>query len=1253
MMNFYVLKRIGAALFFNLLVLSAFAQMDEDCSAHPDDELMHDEHCAVFATVPIADATHISVTNGSWFSPSTWNTGTVPNSGAMVLIDSATTVTYDAVSETEINWIRIKGTLNFKNNVNTKIKVTTIVTDPIGHLNIGTSAEPILGTVTSKIIFPDQGSIDISNDPYEFTKGIISHGFMVVNGEYKKTFCAISKGLNAGASNLKLAETPTGWKVGDQLVLGGTNSNYAGDFVTNAKYHDEVLTITSISGKTIYFTNNATGGTTLQYEHKMPTGYGLKIYVANLTRNVIFESENFATIPIDQRGHIMLMHNLAQSISYAAFNGLGRTNKDILATDPVVNDMGMQVSGGSNVRGRYPIHMHKAGTNNILAVPTLIKGNAIVDPTSWGIVNHQSNANIDDNVVFDFFGAAFVTEDGNELGTFNRNIAIKGRKATTHTNLDERTLNVDFGYEGNGYWLQSSNVSVENNIAVSCSGDAYKVFSDDASMPATHRFKIPKANILNPEIAGVDDSIYTAVVPLRKFNGNIAYNCNSALMFWTHMLNNDNVGDFSSIENDPYTHSIMSLVQNCSFWNLLAAGISVKYSGQIQFKNVLLLGDVASQFADSDWISGNPSGGFGFITSTVTGQIVYEALTVKGWKRAVVAGRADDLQSGDDYEYNYRTAKIIGGVYNNNTHNIYPEEGTDEYGASEYYKFPKYFEISGAPSFTSIIANANPVADYAYSANGGLSVKFNGVLSNDSDPGVITPGEGNGIAAYVWNFGDGTTAYGVDPIHNFSIAGNYNVVLTVYDSQGKTGTITKTITVANTQYSNVFSNTGFETGTLLSTSLAKSTREYVGNGWIHKSNWQLVNGKATIYLSDKWRRPLVQIVKNEKALRGTVEFSFQAKNIGIGATGNDLICEIIGVNGEFIDPSLIEMNSIQKWNNNADVFSSTLLFSENFGLANYNWQTYTRNVNFGSGYEYIIIKYYSEGVKSGPAEEQGIDNVCLPCVCAIPQHLFEDELTASHAMLIWDNMGSEQYQLQYKTTVGGAWTTVTVENTYHELSALLANTSYSWKVRALCDGLWTSYSGEKIFITPNAGTACTSPGVLATSLITGTKATLTWNQIPAALQYQISYKKTTDVTWTNIFTTANSFMLTGLSPLTNYEWKVKTQCAAGWKDFTSTSLFTTMTLKEEDEQQLSSTEIVIYPNPVQNELNIQLPADISGELNLVIIDLLGHVVAEQSIQTGGGSNGIQLNISTIPTGVYLLTVYNQNIALATQKFIKQ
>lgn len=1232
-------------------ILSLDAQMADDCAAHPDDEMLHDEHCAVFALVPVDGATHIAVNSGSWFSASTWNVGTVPGNNAQVFVDSAMVVTYDAVSETQLNWVRVKGTLTFASNVNTQMKVTTIVVDPIGHFNIGTEALPVLSNITAKLIFPDLGPIDITNDPYEFGKGLINHGFTVISGSYKKTFCAISKSLNAGVSNIKLAEVPTGWKVGDQLVIGGTYATYIGDFDANSKFHDEVLTITGISGKSIQFTNNATGGNSLQYEHKMPAGYGLRIYIANLTRNVIIESENYTTIPIDQRGHVMFMHNVAQSIAYAAFNGLGRTNKDLLATDPIVDAMGNQIGGGENVRGRYALHLHRAGTNNIAATPTLIKGCAVVDPTSWGIVNHESNATIEDNVVFDFFGGAFVTEDGNELGTFSRNIAIKGRKATTETNLDTRTLNIDFGYEGNGYWIQSSNVSYANNIAISCAGDAYKVFSDDASMPPEGRHKIPRINILNPEIAGVDDSISTAVVPLRLFTGNIAYNCNSAMMFWTHMLNNDNVGDFSSFQNDPYTHTLMSVVEDFKYWGLLQAGITVKYSGQVHFKNGLLLGDISNQFAGSDWIAGNPVGGYAFIGSTVTGQMIYEGLTLKGWKRGVIAGRTDGLQSSDDFEYDYRTSKIIGGVYNNNTYNIAPEEGTDNYGASEYYKFPKYFEISGSPTFVAIIANITPTADFSYNASGGNSITFNGVLSVDIDPGTTTPGQGNGIAAYVWNFGDGSVGYGMDPVHVYPSAGTYSATLTVYDSQGKTGTATKNVYVTPIDYQNVLSNSGFETGVFTNASIANSTKDNVDNGWLQKSNWEIVNGKATIYLSDKWNRPLMQIVKNDKALRGVIEYSFQAKNIGFGASGNDLYCEIIGINGEFKDPNVTMMNNFEKWNNNDLTFSSTLLLSENFGLANFNWQTFTRNINFGPGYEYIVVKFYSKGVKVGPAEEQGIDNVCLPCVCATPQHLFEDELTSTHAMLIWDNMGSNQYQLQYKTTIGGSWTTLTVENTFYELSSLVANTSYSWKVRALCDGVWTSYSSDKIFITPAAGTACTSPSVLSTSLITANKATLNWNVVPGVLQYQISYKATAAGTWTDIYTTAQQYMLTGLSAATNYEWKIKGQCAAGWKDFTSSMIFTTLSLKEDDKEN-ATKEINIYPNPVSDLLSFTVPASISGEINVRIIDLMGRVMEQQTLQMPVNGSTVQMDMSKMASGVYLLSITDISNVVITQKFIK-
>ncbi len=1226
--------------------------MMDDCAAHPDDDVMHAEHCAVFALVPADMATHISVANGSWFTPSTWNTGTVPGAGARVFVDSGYTVTYDAISNTEIDWLRVKGTLNFSTGASTQLKLNTCIIDPVGIMNIGTALTPVAAAVTAKIIFSDNGPIDITMDPFEFGKGLISHGMLTVNGAYKKSYCAINKNLNAGAASLKLSETPTGWAVGDQIIVPGTYGTAAGDFITNTKFHDEILTITSIAGKTVYFTNTATGGTTLQYEHKMPIGYGLKMYVANITRNVRIETENYAAIPVDQRAHVMLMHNTAQNISNAALIGLGRSNKDILVTDPVVNEFGEQIAGGSNVRGRYALHVHRAGTNDPAASALVIKGNAVVDPTSWGIVNHQSHVYVDDNVVFNYFGAAFITEDGNELGRFNRNMAIKGRKATTVTDLEMRTANFDFGFEGNGFWIQSSNVSFENNIVTSSAGDAYKVFSDDASMPDARRLKIPAANILNPVIAGADDSIYTAVVPMRKFAGNVAYNCNSAMMFWTHMLNNDNVGDFSTVEYDPYTHTIMSVIDNCKFWNMQGAGISVKYSGQVHFRNTLLLGDIAGQFATSDWIIGNPYGGFAFITSTVTGQMVYEGLTVKGWKRALVAGRTDDLQSADGFEYNYRTSKVIGGTYGSNVYNIVPEEGTDIYGASEYYRFPDYFEISSAPIFSVITPNITPVADYAYVAIGGTAVNLNGALSADADPGVITPGQGNGIAGYVWQFGDGTVGYGKEIVHIYPAPGTYATTLTVYDSQGQTGTVTKNVYVAATPYENIVENSGFETGTLQASSYINSTAAFVDNAWIHKSNWQIVDGKAVIYLSDKWNRPLVQVIRNDKALRGVVELSFQAKNLGIGAIGNDLICEITGVNTEFRDLNFITPASVEQWNNNEPGFTADVLYSQNVGLANYNWQTFTADVDLGTGYTYIIVKFYSQGVKVGPAEEQGVDNVCLPCICSTPGGLFEDELTATHAMLIWDNVGSMQYDVQYKTTTGGAWTTVTVNNTFLELSALSANTSYTWKVRAQCDGVYTAYSAEKIFITPAAGTTCTSPNVLSTELITSNKATLVWNVVPTVLQYQVAYKTAAAATWTTQNVAVPTLMLTGLTPSTTYQWKVRAQCAAGWKDYTSVMEFTTPALRMEEEAATADEWLTIVPNPATEVLHCTIREAQGGGM-LRLLSMAGQTVRQEYIPATEGETVVSISLAWLPVGVYVMTYQLADGIVASQKVVIQ
>ena len=81
---------------------------------------------------------------------------------------------------------------------------------------------------------------------------------------------------------------------------------------------------------------------------------------------------------------------------------------------------------------------------------------------------------------------------------------------------------------------------------------------------------------------------------------------------------------------------------------------------------------------------------------------------------------------------------------------------------------------------TSIkISNKPPVADLSagelYIGFVDEDIDFDGTLSYDSD-GYITE--------WFWNFGDGTTAVGETIAHNYSIPGEYNVVLIVTDNKG-------------------------------------------------------------------------------------------------------------------------------------------------------------------------------------------------------------------------------------------------------------------------------------------------------------------------------------------------------------------------------------------------------------------------------------------------------------------------------------
>ncbi|MEZ5894557.1 MAG: Ig-like domain-containing protein, partial [Parvularculaceae bacterium] len=430
---------------------------------HPDDPAKAAEHMAVMDLVPVSEATHVAVNNGSWFDPNTWANHQVPGSGAKVLIPEGVTVQYDGKSAASLFTVRVDGELDFATDRDTFMEVDTFVVSPKGHLTIGTADNPVDPNFEAIIQIADNGPIDVNWDPMLLSRGVVSHGEVEIYGAEKAAFLQVAIDPMKGATSLTLAEAPTGWQVGDKIVLAGTHLTATEVVAPMVPRHDttedEELVITKIVGNKIYFDKP------LQFDHEGARA-DLKTYVANYTRNVRFETEHADTVPVHQRGHVMFMHSDNIDVRYAEFYELGRTDKSERSLD--VGDIDT-IESDSNVKGRYSLHIHRAGVSDP-DDPAIIVGNSVWGSPGWGFVHHDSNAIFTDNAAYDVFGAAFVAETGNEIGRWSHNIAIKSIGTGGGAKWHDDVQAFDLGRTGAGFWFQGRLVDAVDNVAAGVPG---------------------------------------------------------------------------------------------------------------------------------------------------------------------------------------------------------------------------------------------------------------------------------------------------------------------------------------------------------------------------------------------------------------------------------------------------------------------------------------------------------------------------------------------------------------------------------------------------------------------------------------------------------------------------------------------------------------------------------------------------------------------------------------------------------------
>lgn len=500
---------------------------------------------------PLAAATHVAVASGNWSDPRIWAGGVVPGKDARVVISAGASVRFDVFQASAMFTLRIDGTLKFATNVDTQMKVDTIIVNTHGVLHVGSAEAPIADNASARIVIADNGPINTTWDPFLWSRGLVSRGQVRMAGRVVTPYAALSVEPQAGATTLAFAEPLVGWRVGDELVVGGDNPH-------TSNFNTDRVRIRAINGNVV--TVDA-----LKYRHEAPDGHGLSIYVANLTRNVQWIAEDPSVLL--ERPHIAFVHNPDVVLDNIGVYGFGRTDKTRAVTDPVMENGVLKPGTGANARARYAVHFHHTGVDPS-EEPAIVRGSLVVGSPGWGYVNHQSNVIMENNVAYNIVGAAFVTEDGNEIGVMRGNLAMN--VVGSGGQLFDRAALHDWGHGGHGYWLQGPGVELVDNISMGTREAAFFFFTQST------RAQFDAVNLTDPSLAGGRASVPVGSVPLKRFEGNTAAAAKIGLEIWHHMT---------------FMPDGVTAINDFTSWNSRISGMELHYVGRALVINPTLLGD--------------------------------------------------------------------------------------------------------------------------------------------------------------------------------------------------------------------------------------------------------------------------------------------------------------------------------------------------------------------------------------------------------------------------------------------------------------------------------------------------------------------------------------------------------------------------------------------------------------------------------------------------------------------------------------
>jgi hypothetical protein len=401
-----------------------------------------------------------SVQDGPWSDPATWRPARLPKAGERVLVSRDTAVVYDVKSDAVLRLVQVVGRLDFARDRDTEMNVAilkvqnsdecsesgfkcdfdgvNLAGEPLKELGgvlpaltIGTSEAPIPAEHTARIRLHYLEGMSQDDAPAL----VCCSARMELHGApLSRTWVKLGRNVEPGDTTVTLAEPVTGWRVGDEVIVTGSEHAYRGrTFRNNAEAAGtEERKITRIDGATIHLDKPLT---------KEHYGEGeFRSEVANLSRNVIVESAD----PDGVRGHTLYHAFSKGSISYARFAHLGK----------------------EGVLGRYAIHFHLL--SDTMRGGSVIGASIVDSHNRWITIHGTEYLVVRDCVGYQSVGHGYFLEDGTEIyNLLDRNLGVQAYRGKR---LPKQVLPFDPN-DGAAFWWANGRNSLTRNVA--CENDEY------------------------------------------------------------------------------------------------------------------------------------------------------------------------------------------------------------------------------------------------------------------------------------------------------------------------------------------------------------------------------------------------------------------------------------------------------------------------------------------------------------------------------------------------------------------------------------------------------------------------------------------------------------------------------------------------------------------------------------------------------------------------------------------------------------